>query len=130
MREIKFRAWDKDMRTMKSPRTMSDLMTADPICASVIEDYTFEQFTGLTDKAGVGIYEGDILKCIYTEDSTDTVYTLVGAVEWDEFMCEYLAAKDDMNNRFKVGTVFTRDSKIEQFEIIGNIHENPELLEQ
>ena len=75
-------------------------------------DYTIEQCTGLKDKNGKLIYEGDIL---YWDDS------VLGAVRYDNF--EYVVG-EGINARAMCA------SKIDQLEIIGNIHENAELLEE
>lgn len=76
-----------------------------------------EQCTGLKDKNGKLIYEGDIVKTEWFDEKT--IYQVV----WDEKMaCFYFDSKD-MFYLFD-------DLPAEVTEIIGNIDENPELLEQ
>ena len=53
MREIKFRAWDKDLLKMYSKWT---------VIPDDDRSHILMQYTGLKDKNGVEIYEGDILK--------------------------------------------------------------------
>ena len=75
-----------------------------------------EQCTGLKDKNGKLIYEGDIVKTEWFDEKT--IYQVV----WDEKMaCFYFDSKD-MFYLFD-------DLPAEVTEIIGNIDENPELLE-
>lgn len=80
-----------------------------------VDPATVGQYTGLTDKDGVKIFEGDILK-------TETGCCF--AVEWDK-----------NNGRF-LGFTFGRERRIvyvgrePKAKIIGNIHDNPELVER
>jgi uncharacterized phage protein (TIGR01671 family) len=80
------------------------------------ERYTLMQYTGLKDKNGKEIYEGDIFE-------TQFPYR-IAAVEWDE-----------ENGRFLGVTVSGGERKIayvgrepQPIKIIGNIYENPELI--
>lgn len=78
--------------------------------------YTIEQYTGLTDKSGKEIYEGDIVKNI--EGINETAVCV-----WDESNAEFDFRRKDGN--------YTKDnvkSWLEMYEVIGNIHENPELI--
>lgn len=80
------------------------------------DEYIIEQCTGLKDKNGKLIYEGDIVKTEWFDEKT--IYQVV----WDEKMaCFYFDSKD-MFYLFD-------DLPAEVTEIIGNIDENPELLE-
>lgn len=75
---------------------------------------TVGEYTGLTDKNGSKIFEGYILRAIGD-------YEIQGVVEWQKNECRYLVqllGNDDW--------VTMEDY---EWEIIGNIHENPELLE-
>ena len=89
-----------------------------------VDSDTVGQYTGLTDKNGRKIFEGDILKiypdCDYCEDySISTVYSYNGVLcvdyRGDDFDSTALGFINDVND----------DA---DFEIIGNIYDNPELL--
>lgn len=82
---------------------------------------TVMQFTGLLDRNGKEIYEGDIVKINSLEN------TPVGAIEWDNDMTEYMI-KDNKKYIFGGESVCSLTAKY--FEVIGNIYENPELLDR
>lgn len=122
-REIKFRAWDKE-RKIYVPQ--GEIILKDygdtyfevsPNCQEYIYDkchngepqhnrFAIEQYIGLKDKKGVEIFEGDIMN-----------YGLV------VFENGCFGIKDE-NNCF----ISFNDVNLCFYEIIGNIHENPELL--
>ena len=78
---------------------------------------TIGQYTGLTDKNGKKIFEGDILKGCYDEDNPEE-YTVV-VVFWDN------GWRIQQDNRIP-DPLEEYDGRI--CEVIGNIHDNPELL--
>ena len=79
------------------------------------------QFTGLHDKNGKEIYEGDIVKFEDVSGYKDGCASVI----WHEDSCGYYLENDD-DNIYDTLYDFTPSY---QMEIIGNIHENPELLE-
>lgn len=92
---------------------------------------TVSHFTGLTDKSGKDIYEGDIVKW---DDCSKGKYWRFAVVEINpdiQFNCSAISEIDNIKNStkycFKYGNFIYKDT-CNHFEIIGNIHDNPELL--
>lgn len=83
---------------------------------SVVIPETLGQFTGLTDKNGKEIYEGDVIRI--HEGRNDFKITLI--IWNDEYLC-YDPTNDELRH-------ILRSRYSEYYEIIGNIHDNPEIL--
>lgn len=84
-----------------------------------IKNGTLGQFTGLTDKNGVEIYEGDICRAEFR--GLDGITVIQGHIIMDEFMwC--------IDCTGFIGDDIFSINRPHNFEVIGNIHENPELL--
>jgi uncharacterized phage protein (TIGR01671 family) len=132
MRDIKFRVWDKENKEMLDVEDLhwDDCTREFSIRTTMysnyfdIEDMILMQYTGLKDKNGKEIYEGDIVKHNGFYEGDCYYNAGCGQVLWDdEDTGFYLTAKDtSFINLFDL----TRNL---DGEIIGNIYENPELLE-
>ena len=84
-----------------------------------VKPETVGQFTGLTDKAGKKIFEGDICRNTRTGE--------IVSVKWHGTMAGYVWSRRKENSHlYDFGELFRAYDK---FEVIGNIHDNPELLE-
>ncbi len=94
-------------------------MTAPHTYNKAVIPETVGQYTGLTDKNGKKIFEGDICKNTKTGE--------VVSVRWHGTMAGYVWSKRKENNQhlFDFGELFRACDK---YEIIGNIHDNLELL--
>ena len=86
-----------------------------------IDEIELMQSTGLKDKNGKEIFEGDIL-AVKTDDGTLNVY-----VFWDEEHALFMFESKQYNEKEALAELLEDNSY--PFEILGNIYENPELLE-
>lgn len=133
MRQIKFRAWDAQSNEwmyagLKNGVRSFPLTVSNPLCLGLDDrDDAYEntvwsldndelvwcQFTGLFDKQGVEIYEGDVVKdgCGIYE------------IRWSESRLSWIVADDSSD-------YYDRLSKLGKIEVIGNIYEHGELLKE
>ena len=110
-RKIKFRAWDSKDKKMFDP--IHDVVTfAFNLKCEWIE---IMQFTGLKDKNGKEIYEGDIISPVMM-CGTITSGTVI--FHSGSFMAKQIGAEWLMDDLYRYDYI----------EVIGNIYENPELL--
>ena len=80
---------------------------------NAVNGNTVGQYTGLTDKNGKKIFEGDIVR-LYLVDGCEE-----GVIKFNGIMCRFMFFTKEGSYSFDKDCVF---------EIIGNIHDNPELL--
>lgn len=120
MRTIKFRAWDKKRNRMKIG-VESYLGAYLPPNGNIHEHHILMQYTGLHDKNGKEIYEGDI--CKTWRGVGQITFGLGGEGEPADYVGGYLGWCVGEDKWETNG--FTNSAQI---EIIGNIYENPELL--
>ncbi len=134
-REIKFRLWDASKKVMHDYNQSTFLLQTDGRVNShelgILEGYSNTaqllplQYIGRCDIDGMDIYEGDIVEvqcdcdigyggsCPHSSERQQII--------WDEEGLKY-----DFNNSSQYGLA---DIDRESMEVIGNIYENPELLE-
>jgi len=112
MREIKFRVWDKLQKEWLALSSLEGIFAYYECDGD--ERYALMQYTGLKDKNGKEIYEGDIVRKLYPFKSKEEyaknpyIYKLV---KWYKNQCSFSIGKDN-------------------WEVIGNIYENLDLLKE
>jgi len=141
MREIKFRAWDKKNNCWVDPQysIYPEYMLGGFIDMHIGAGIELMQYTGLKDKNGKEIYEGDILDVKFRGGYVERISwkgppDARAFVFWD-FSAFRLKCKGAQDERYADWTdtdgYFDPMLEMERShsEVIGNIYENPELLE-
>lgn len=125
-REIKFRAWDKKRLcwyktelTFVGFHIFGECTMICPPPTEDLKDIEITQFTGLKDKNGIEIYEGDIVQVKFS--NTYEAYEVV----WQENTMRF-----GLRQRLHEEQESWSFTSQNDFEIIGNIYSNPELLER
>lgn len=90
--------------------------------AHEVDPSTVGQYTGLTDKNGKRIFEGDILESHYDDEFPDDV-----SIEVIKWFNNCWCAQNVEHMDYEPYELF-EDNALPRSEIIGNIHDNPELL--
>lgn len=130
MREIKFRGLDKEgywkygslINDYRLENTKSSHAIRLGNSITIVYPETVGQYTGLKDKNGVEIYEGDKLFCDWSKSSEPTDDPLyVGHVEYHEGVYLLVSEEEESENLYLF-------DEYEASEVIGNIHQHPELL--
>lgn len=127
----KFRAWDKETQTMldvslidfKKSVLVGEHWEFGETNFISFDDVNLMQSTGLLDKNGKEIFEGDIVQFEDYYIESDLPYINRGIVEWSQ-------GQFTITNRASVEMEDLLDGEFLDLTIIGNIYENPELLQE
>jgi len=127
-RKIKFRAWDKKKKEWAFGykeyggfSMFGELHVMGYLEIEKLNDYEIMQYTGLKDKNGKEIYEGDIFNCIYDFDGCKHKLEVAYSEKYARF---YLKSHGECLQKGVVKDMWDMERK----EILGNIYENPNLL--
>lgn len=138
-REIKFKGWNSIVCRMSDPMTLREIYETKAVQWHIID---WLQYTGLKDKNGVEIYEGDIV------EAWSSGSKVIFMIKWRQEGSPCWLLYPNFQNRDHWSISATKYKKGKQFitveckvtepdkegfyddglSVIGNIHENPELL--
>ena len=129
MREIKFRAWDRELKEWTNysisniDGTLIDFFNKETgfwESDRSGERFVLCQYTGLKNFNGKEIYEGDIVRAV-------GFLKWIGVAKYSEKNQAFVFEDTDKNYR---GNIVFMSQSDQGFKILGNIYENPELLDE
>ena len=130
MREIKFRAWDRELEEWTNysinniDGNLVDFCNKEAGCWETDKEgkrFVLSQYTGLKDNEDREIYEGDIVKAI-------SFARWIGVVKYSDENQAFIF--DDLDKKYRGNSTVFMNQFDDGFEILGNIYENPELLKE
>ena len=130
MKNRKFRAWDKETQGMFYLGTIYDILKTQAEMSDenwlLCTDHELMESTGLCDCNGKEIYEGDIIKIGGTPPSgeKEEEWNYNAVIEFDELNAMFYLKGECLDG----WTGNTKSEAREGWEVVGNVHENPELL--
>ena len=122
MREIKFRAFQDD--TMYYQKALG-IYAIKKFLDTLYEDCKLMMWTGSLDVRGIEIYEGDIITNEIDDQGTKRFNPKTGFYDYDKKKEIVVVRYNEHWGHF----IFSNQSMRGKIEVIGNIYENPELLE-
>ena len=141
MRELKVRAWHKPYKQMCQVESLrfdgngvyTAVLIEEPFYDRKLveaDEIVIEQFTGLKDRNGTDIYEGDIIQFEFCNEKYYRQIAYNSAIASYEAIT--VASPTSKKLRQKAKYSFSELYKISSkgFKVVGNIHENPELVEE
>lgn len=135
MRDIKFRAWDKKKNDWFDDNCGVLYIELNGNInfgwnGEIMDDYTdriiLMQYTGLKDVNNVEIFDGDIVKRTYLDGMFGRTH--IGEVVYDKVYARYIISKPQKYTEPKTEDIRNTLSDRNTYEVIGNIHNNPDLL--
>lgn len=123
MRKPKYRAWNKEKKIMiysdkEGLNCFFDIISDD--LAGIYDNFIVMYYTGLKDKNNKKIYDEDIMQDFVRKEHLNEIDR--GIVKYDLSQTAFIIDVNWANK--KLGRIYNR------FEVVGNIYENPELLEK
>lgn len=118
MREIKYRIWIPYLNRMMRPKPILEIQeeTISGPTIGQMKQWVYLEYTGLKDKNGKEIYEGDILRYRYSTIEEPLITYKIGQVEYHDAAFVFGEVMDLLHLFYP------------SVEVIGNIYENPELI--